>query len=259
MNIDKKMFNLVVFIDLKKAFDTVNHDILLKKLDFYGIKGQALDLLKSYLSNRHQKCQVESFVSSEHLIKCGVPQGSILGPLLFLLYINDLPECLKNTRPRLFADDTNLTASSHSIADIQIAVNSDLENLRNSLMASRSAFSFRTQLGIPSGPLALAGFTFDNFIKTSCSVTVKPGSSLPKSVQAKKSLAKGEKSFIGERKIPLIILARCLVLVAVSFRFSSDLYTSFLELKAEFIPLNFLTSLHQSDDLQLFRCLTFAS
>ena len=122
---------LVVFIDLKKAFDTVNHDILLKKLEFYGIKGQALDLLKSYLSNRHQKCQVESFVSSEHLIKCGVPQGSILGPLLFLLYINDLPECLKNTRPRLFADDTNLTASSYSIADIEMAVNSDLENLRN--------------------------------------------------------------------------------------------------------------------------------
>ena len=121
MNIDEKVFNLVVFIDLKKAFDTVNHGILLKKLKSYGIKGQALDLLRSYLPNRRQKCQVDRFVPRERSIECGVPQGSILGPLLFLLYINDLPECLKNTRPRLFADDTNLTASSHSIADIEIA------------------------------------------------------------------------------------------------------------------------------------------
>ena len=137
MNIDKKMFSLVVFIDLKKAFDTVNHGILVKKLKSYGIKGQALDILKSYLSNRRQKCQVDKFVSSECFIECGVPQGSILGPLLFLLYINDLPECLKNTRPRLFADDTNLTASSHSIADIEIAANSDLENLRHWLIANK--------------------------------------------------------------------------------------------------------------------------
>ena len=137
MNIDKKIFNLVVFIDLKKAFDTVNHDILLKKLELYGIKGQALNLLKSYLSNRHQMCQIGNFVSSEHLIKCGVPQGSILGPLLFLLYINDLPECLKSTRPRLFADDTNLTASGPSITDIENAANSDLQNLRNWLTANK--------------------------------------------------------------------------------------------------------------------------
>ena len=104
-------------------FHTVNHDILLKKPEFYGIKGQALGLLKSYLSNRHQKCQIENFVSSEHLIKCGVPQGSMLDPLLFLLYINDLPECLKSTRPWLFTDDTNLTASGCSMADIENAVN----------------------------------------------------------------------------------------------------------------------------------------
>ena len=142
MNIDKKIFNLVVFID----FDTVNHGILVKKLKSYGIKGQALDILKSYFSNRRQKCQVDSFVSSERFIECGVPQGSILGPLLFLLCINDLPECLKNTRPRLFADDTNLTASSYSIADIEIAANSDLEILRHWLIAMEiffiSAFCF---------------------------------------------------------------------------------------------------------------------
>jgi hypothetical protein len=97
MNIDRKKFNLVVLIDLKKAFDTVDHQILLRKLELYGIKGQALTLLKSYLTNRYQKCQIKNFFSSEQLIKCGVPQGSILGPLFFLLYNNALPECLNKT------------------------------------------------------------------------------------------------------------------------------------------------------------------
>ena len=86
MNIDKKLFNLVVLTDLKNAFDTVNHQILLKKLSkLYGVNGDALSLLKSYLMNHTQKCQVNGTISSEQLIKCGVPQGSILGPLFFLL------------------------------------------------------------------------------------------------------------------------------------------------------------------------------
>ncbi len=137
VNLDRKLFNLVVFIDLKKAFDTVDHHILLKKLELYGVKGQALSFLKSCLTNRSQKCKMNGFVSSERLIKCGVPQGSILGPLLFLLYINDLPECLNTTTPRPFADDTNLTASGDSMNDVEFAVNSDLENLRNWLMANK--------------------------------------------------------------------------------------------------------------------------
>ena len=131
------MFNLVVLIDLKKAFDTVDHQILLSKLELYGIKGQAINLLKSYLTNRKQKCQIRNSFSSERLIKCGVPQGSILGPLLFLLYINDLPYCLSKTKPRLFADDTNLTASANSMTDLEPAVNSDLENLRKWLIANK--------------------------------------------------------------------------------------------------------------------------
>ncbi|CAB4045102.1 Hypothetical predicted protein, partial [Paramuricea clavata] len=80
---------------------------------------------------------MNGFISAERLIKSGVPQGSILGPLLFLLYINDLPECLNITRPRLFADDTNLTASGDSMNDAVFVVNSDLENLRNWLIANK--------------------------------------------------------------------------------------------------------------------------
>ena len=137
VNLDRKRFNLVVLIDLKKAFDTVDHRILLRKLELYGIKGQALTLLESYLTNRNQRCQIQNFLSSERLITCGVPQGSILGPLFFLLYINDLPQCLNRTKPCLFADDTNLTASGDSIHDVQAAVNSDLENLRKWLVANK--------------------------------------------------------------------------------------------------------------------------
>ena len=86
INMDRKMFNLVVFIDLKKAFGTVNHKILLKKLELYGVKGDALSLIESYLTDRIQKCQVNEVVSSEQSVTCEIPQGSILGPLLFLLY-----------------------------------------------------------------------------------------------------------------------------------------------------------------------------
>ncbi len=130
INMDRKLFNLVVFIDLKKAFDTVDHQILLSKLELYGIKGNALLLLKSYLSERKQKCHINGYFSSECDLKCGVPQGSILGPLFFLIYINDLSNCLNKTQARLFADDTNVTATGINIVDVESAVNADLENFR---------------------------------------------------------------------------------------------------------------------------------
>ena len=123
MNIDKKLFNLAVFIDLKKAFDTVDHQILLQKLEIYDIKGDALSILTSYLTNHTQICQINGATSSERLVWSGVPQGSILGPLLFLLYINDLPQCLRKTKPRLFADDTNITAAGKSVNEIEAAMN----------------------------------------------------------------------------------------------------------------------------------------
>ena len=87
LNIDKDMTNLIVLLDLAKAFDTVSHNILFKKLELYCLKGVTLDWFSSYLSHRQQQCVVEGCVSKPQLISCGVPQGSILGPLLFLIYI----------------------------------------------------------------------------------------------------------------------------------------------------------------------------
>ena len=124
-NLDRGLFNLVVFLDLKRAFDTVNQDILLAKLQLYRIKNESYMLLKSYSSQRSQFCHVNGKSSSTNHITCRVPQGSILGPLLFLIYINDLPNCLKRTTARLFADDTNITASGKTIKEAEEALNSD--------------------------------------------------------------------------------------------------------------------------------------
>lgn len=134
---DRKLFNLVVLFDLKKAFDTVNHDILLRKLELYGITGNALSMIQSYLSDRRQKCQLDNVMSSERHVKCGISQGSILGPLLFLIYINDLPECLNYATPRLFADDTNLTVAGNTVDEIELAMNEDLDCIKEWLLANK--------------------------------------------------------------------------------------------------------------------------
>ena len=97
-----------IFIDLRKAFDTVNHQILLQKLDHYGIRGSALIWFESYLDNRRQYVYFNGESSDLKSISCGVPQGSVLGALLFLLYINDLPNISSLLDFYLFADDTNL-------------------------------------------------------------------------------------------------------------------------------------------------------
>ena len=104
--IEQKKFGCGVFIDLKKAFDTVNHDILLLKLEHYGIRDMALLWFKSYLTDRKQYVSLNGSDSDIINITCGVPQGSVLGPILFLLYINDLPNISGKLIFFLFADDT---------------------------------------------------------------------------------------------------------------------------------------------------------
>ena len=105
--IDDDKFVCGIFLDLTKAFDTVNHQILLDKLHHYGVRGQTNDLFKSYLSNRKQYVKIGKSESSYQSINCGVPQGSVLGPLLFLIYVNDIANQSPLGNIRLFADDTN--------------------------------------------------------------------------------------------------------------------------------------------------------
>lgn len=137
INMDKKAFNSVLFLDLSKAFDTVNHSILLHKLSLYGVDDNALRWFTSYLTDRKQQCYVNSKLSSQQTINCGVPQGSILGPLLFLIYINDLPHCLQHSNARMYADDTNITTSGKSLTEISYYVNKDLSNIRTWLLANK--------------------------------------------------------------------------------------------------------------------------
>ena len=126
-----------VFVDLQKAFDTVDHQILLAKLSHYGIRGVSNDWFKSYLSNHSQYVSISGYDSGLAAINCGVPQGSVLGPLLFLLYINDLNQAIKFCKVHHFADDTDLLCLGNSIKKLNKLVNADLKCLVNWLNANK--------------------------------------------------------------------------------------------------------------------------
>ena len=135
--LDDNKYVAGVFVDLKKAFDTVDHDILIEKLDHYGVRGVAKDWFISYLKGRRQFVVIENETSSAQEILTGVPQGSVLGPLLFLIYINDLNTCIQFSKTYHFADGTNIMQSNISLEVLAKQMNKDLLNLSYWLSANK--------------------------------------------------------------------------------------------------------------------------
>ena len=147
--LDDGNFACDIFVDLHKPFDTVNHSILLSKLCHYGICGLTNKWFESYLANRKQFVSVNGFVSSTSSIASSVPQGSVLGLLLFLLYINDLHVAIKHCTVHHLADDTNLFIINKPLKRLNKLLNSDLKNLINWLNANKTSLNFsKTELNV---------------------------------------------------------------------------------------------------------------
>ena len=136
INKETPEFTLGIFIDLKKAFDTVDHQILLKKLEFYGFRNVSNTWFKNYLTGRSKYVSINGVNSMSKQMMCGVPQGSVLGPLLFLIFINDLPSSIEFFT-LLFADDTTLQFSNSNLTELYEKANQELLKAQEWFQANR--------------------------------------------------------------------------------------------------------------------------
>ena len=135
-------FCINIFVDFHKCFDTIDHTILIRKLELYGITGNLLTLVNNYLSNRSQSVRIQNSVSSPLPITKGVPQGSVLGPLLFLFFINDLPNISNTFSPVLYADDTTLSFRCNSIPEANLICNQELQKFYGWAVSNKLSINF---------------------------------------------------------------------------------------------------------------------
>ena len=150
--LDEDKFVCGVFIDLQ-VFDTVDHGILLSECNHFGVKGTSYQWFKSYLTGRQQYTTIAHLKSDLCSINYGVPQGSVLGPILFLLYINDLNQAILHSKVHHFADDTNFLYASHSLKKLNKTINFDLSNLVQWLRANKISLNKnKTELVIFRSP-----------------------------------------------------------------------------------------------------------
>lgn len=136
-SLDSKESVIAIFLDLSKAFDTINHKILLSKLAYYGVRGVGYEWMESYLSNRYQYVNYDNHDSTAQSLTCGVPQGSVLGPLLFIIYMNDLPHCLNKLKCLLFADDTSCYQTGKNLNQLYTDTNKELLVINDWFLANQ--------------------------------------------------------------------------------------------------------------------------
>ena len=161
-NMDKHLFTCGIFIDLKKAFDTVNHQILLSKLNHYGFRGIITKWFESFLCHRTQTLEIINQISDVAIIANGVPQESVLGPLLFLLYINDIHTCSDIFNFYLFADDTNILYADKNLRSLGATVNSELKKLYLWLVSNKSTLNTKKTILLFFIPTRILLTTYPN-------------------------------------------------------------------------------------------------